>query len=327
MAAARWRLAAGGYGGRRPDPFRQRLVHGRNGRRRRHAVGYRGRGRAFRYEPGHRGRRDIYFRPHDERRRVVCVKQRRRLARVGNHGSRAGDDRALAGGPLECGDLSPLFQTPTQGNTLAVESNTNPKRKRGRQVMSSLTLRVSVEWANFNRRQYTGPTHSPYVLKSGGKPPHSKGDIMGLWNRFLSGRKKPWRQGVKPRRLLVEPLEARRLLSVSPPTSLAALLASETPDPHPTGDPPSATATVIALAAYVPAAIFDPGIAVLEPLIQGEEQIESNILSNPAARPSFWGEPQAAGTGQYQLYLCDNGMLVSQWTIDWGDGSASATSD
>ncbi len=139
-------------------------------------------------------------------------------------------------------------------------------------------------------------------------------------------RRKPSRAPrAKSRRLIVESLEARQLLSGGSPLDpgFAALLAKMTPDPHPTGDQPSQTASTIALAAYTPATIFDPGIPEIEPFIQGERQIFSNILSNPAARPSFWGEPAVPGTGQYQLHLCDNGMLVSQWTITWGDGSAS----
>ena len=78
---------------------------------------------------------------------------------------------------------------------------------------------------------------------------------------------------------------------------------------------------MISLAAYTPAVVNDPGLAVLEPYLDALRQIYGNILSNPAARPSFWGEPQVAGTGEYELHLCDNGMLVRQWTVDWGDGS------
>ena len=154
---------------------------------------------------------------------------------------------------------------------------------------------------------------------------------MGLWNWLLGVRKmhsprcrKPSRdRRAKSRRLVLESLESRQLLSSAPlDPGLAALLAKETPDPHRTGDQPSDTAQVIALADYTPAPIMDPGIPSLEPFFDGLREIYSSILSNPAARPSFWGEPAAAGAGQYQLHLCDNGMLVSQWTINWGDGSA-----
>jgi uncharacterized delta-60 repeat protein len=130
------------------------------------------------------------------------------------------------------------------------------------------------------------------------------------------------------RRLQIEGLEVRRLLTASPLAfSIPALLAQQTPAPHPTGLPAPITAQVIALANYSPYQIMDPGIPALEPLIQGLDQIESNILSNPAARPSYWGQPIAAGSGQYQLYLSDNGMLVSQWTILWGDGTTSQVSN
>ena len=157
---------------------------------------------------------------------------------------------------------------------------------------------------------------------------------MGKRNWFWNGwRRQPRaRRQAKPSRavigktrfLLLESLEPRQLLSAGPPLDpiLASLLVKMTPVPHPDGDRPSDTGQMITLTAYTAAPIFDPGIPAFEPFVQGEQQIFSNILSNPAARPAYWGEPTASGGSQYRLYLCDNGMLVNQWTINWGDGSA-----
>ncbi len=92
---------------------------------------------------------------------------------------------------------------------------------------------------------------------------------MGLWNWLLGVPKKQSRQRRKPspapraksRRLVLESLEPRQLLSGGGPLDPgeAALLAKQTPDPHPTGDQPTATAQVIPLSAYTAAAITDPG--------------------------------------------------------------------
>ena len=59
---------------------------------------------------------------------------------------------------------------------------------------------------------------------------------------------------------------------------------------------------------------------------RGLEQVYANIQNNPTARPTCWGESAVAGGGQYELNLCDNGMLIHQWTVNWGDGSRTATS-
>ena len=71
--------------------------------------------------------------------------------------------------------------------------------------------------------------------------------------------------------------------------------------------------------------IVDPGIPADEPYFTGLRQLYAQILSTPADRPSFWGQPSAAGGDQYTLDLCDNGMLVRQWTVNWGDGSPPQT--
>ena len=105
--------------------------------------------------------------------------------------------------------------------------------------------------------------------------------------------------------------------------SIAALLAADTPNPHPTGDRPSDSGRIVALTAFTPAPEL-PGLGIdpeITQFILGLEAIKSDILSNPAARPSCWGESLATGGGEYRLHFNDNGMLVGQWTIDWGDGS------
>ena len=56
-------------------------------------------------------------------------------------------------------------------------------------------------------------------------------------------------------------------------------------------------------------------------MIQGERQIDSDILGNPG-RPAFvLGRIRRHGGGVYKLHFCDNGMLINQWTVNWGDGS------
>ena len=106
-----------------------------------------------------------------------------------------------------------------------------------------------------------------------------------LWNSFgkwpkTSRRARRASPAVqRSRSLSLEPLEDRRLLSVD--ATIAALLAKMTPDPHPTGDQPSDTSRMITLTAYSPQPIFDPGIAELEPLIDGERLIFRQHLEQP----------------------------------------------
>ena len=102
---------------------------------------------------------------------------------------------------------------------------------------------------------------------------------------------------------------------------IARILAAWTPNPRPTGDRPSGSGGMVVLAAYTPAPILDHGIPELRAYYDGLKRIQADILSNPNARPSYWGEALTTGGGEYRLHLNDNGMLISQWTIDWGDGS------
>jgi len=156
-------------------------------------------------------------------------------------------------------------------------------------------------------------------------------DGIGLWSGL--GKQSNRNQRAKRqnnRTLQIEPLECRQLLSVAPPAytgpsdpDIAAFLTSYTPNPHPTGDPPTSTAQMIPLAAYTPppADIPDP----FPQLAIGLQQIDCSIENNPQARPSFWGETTSNGGDVYKLHLCDNGMLVEWWTINWGDGSDPQT--
>ena len=131
----------------------------------------------------------------------------------------------------------------------------------------------------------------------------------------------------KPRHLLIEPLECRQLLSVAPvappdPDPFAAYLAAETPNPHPTGDQPSDTARSFRCRPTLRRRRSSIRASPARSAVEGLQQIYSNILNNPQARPSFWGETADAGGDVYRLHLCDNGMLIQSWTINWGDGSA-----
>ena len=148
------------------------------------------------------------------------------------------------------------------------------------------------------------------------------------WFRKLLGeRKSASRKPAKPfaRLLRVESLEPRQLLSGVP--TLAQLLVEMTPDPHPSGDQPASSSQLVPLAYYTPGMVPpDPGTdPAFTQFIQGVEAIYAGIESNPAARPEYWGENVATGAQQYRLHLDDNGMLIENWTIDWGDGSDPQT--
>ena len=76
---------------------------------------------------------------------------------------------------------------------------------------------------------------------------------------------------------------------------------------------------MITLSAYAPPT---PGPDPFPDYAAGLQQIDTNILNNPQARPSFWAENVDGGGGNlYRVHLNDNGMLIQEWTIDWGDGS------
>ena len=148
------------------------------------------------------------------------------------------------------------------------------------------------------------------------------------WFAKLLGERKPaGRKSAKPfaRCLRVESLEPRQLLSGVP--TLTQLLAQMTPDPHPSGDQPASSSQFVPLAYYTPGMVPpDPGTdPAFTQFIQGVEQIYAGIESNPAARPEYWGEIVATGAQQYRLHLDDNGMLIENWTINWGDGSDPQT--
>ena len=128
----------------------------------------------------------------------------------------------------------------------------------------------------------------------------------------------------RTRLLLMEPLEARELLSVGSPWD--NLLARSTPNPHPTGDQPQDGSQMITLSAYTPKPVApDMGLPEVDQFNQALRQIDDGIMRNPQARPSYWGEATAAGGDQYRLHFCDNGMLITQWTVDFGDGSDPQT--
>ena len=100
---------------------------------------------------------------------------------------------------------------------------------------------------------------------------------MGIGNWLWKRRKKEFRRPArrpstprpKARRLLLESLEPRQLLSGYPPMAPFQVnqLAAETPNPHPTGNQPSNTAELVPLASYTPATIFNPGVRGLQSYI------------------------------------------------------------
>ena len=73
---------------------------------------------------------------------------------------------------------------------------------------------------------------------------------MGIWNWFHKRRKTESRGPLtKPRRLFVEFLEPRQLLSgTTLSATLAADLALLTPNPHPSGDQPADASQLVPLA-------------------------------------------------------------------------------
>ena len=72
-------------------------------------------------------------------------------------------------------------------------------------------------------------------------------------------------------------------------------LAIRTPHPQLSSDQPSDSARLISLSNYTASEIIDPGIPEIEPFIQAEQYIDSSILNNAQARPSYWGETATAG--------------------------------
>ncbi len=68
-----------------------------------------------------------------------------------------------------------------------------------------------------------------------------------------------------------------------------------------------------------------PSYPDIHNFVVGIEQVYSDIADNADARPAYWGESVASGANQYRIHLDDNGMLVTNWTIDWGDGSNPQT--
>jgi hypothetical protein len=152
---------------------------------------------------------------------------------------------------------------------------------------------------------------------------------MAKRNRWWSKKKSASHQAdrSKTRRLLLELLEPRKLLSGAPSVTLAGLIARMTPDPHPSGDQPADISQEVPLANYTSGFVPpDPGIdPAITQFVLAVQQIYAGIEANTDARPGFWGEDVATGAHEYRLHLDDNGMLVTQWTVDWGDGTDPET--
>ena len=104
--------------------------------------------------------------------------------------------------------------------------------------------------------------------------------------------------------------------------TLAQVLVEMTPNPHPSGDMPADMSQLVPLTTYTEG-VTPPDLTTIPEVHQfvlGVEQIHSDIENNPDARPAFWVQ-NTAGTNSARVYLDDNGMLITQWTIDWGDGT------
>jgi PKD repeat protein len=119
----------------------------------------------------------------------------------------------------------------------------------------------------------------------------------------------------------IERLESRSMLSYSPPT-LAEVLAERTPNPQPLGDMPADLSQLVTLSTYTEGVVppDDTGIPEIHDFVVGLEEIYAAIEDNSAARPAYWTENTSIPL-QTRMYLDDNGMNITQWTINWGDGS------
>ncbi len=128
------------------------------------------------------------------------------------------------------------------------------------------------------------------------------------------------------RNCTIEQLETRTLLAGHTFPTLAQVLAEMTPNPQPSGDMPADISQLVPLTTYTEG-FTPPDLAEIPEVHQfvlGVEQIHSDIESNPDARPAFWVQT-TAGSNQTRVYLDDNGMVITSWTVDWGDGSTPQT--
>jgi PKD domain-containing protein len=144
---------------------------------------------------------------------------------------------------------------------------------------------------------------------------------------FFQVRKPLARRLRNVRFLRVEYLEPRCVLSGGHITSLAQDLINMTPNPGPSGDqPPAGTQEILDTNFTANPPLPDPGISAdITSYLAGVALIATSIESNPAARPGFWGEAVAGSPNQYRIHLDDNGMLISRWVIDFGDGTGPQT--
>ncbi len=128
------------------------------------------------------------------------------------------------------------------------------------------------------------------------------------------------------RNCTIEQLETRTLLAGHTFPTLAQMLAARTPNPQPSGDLPADMSQVNPLSTYTAGATPPdmPDVPEIHNFVVGLEQVYSDIADNPDARPAFWVQT-AAGSNKCQVFLDDNGMLITQWTIDWGDGGEPQT--
>ena len=152
-----------------------------------------------------------------------------------------------------------------------------------------------------------------------------KTNFWSGWTRKArEDRQRTQRANPRKRNLVFESLESRQMLSVSP--FLQNILNEKTPDPHPTGDVVTDGSQTITLATYTEGELYqNPGIDEITEFNNDLQAIYDGVAADATERPSYWGEMSAEVSGEYKLHFSDNGMLVTQWNINWGDGTAVET--
>ena len=164
--------------------------------------------------------------------------------------------------------------------------------------------------------------------------------VQGLEESIVAKKKRSWlaklifpqpARRARPRvqgfrNCTIEQLETRSLLSGHTFLTLSQLLTNMTPNPQPSGDVPADMSQVQTLTTYTASALPPdmPGIPEIHDFVVGVTQVYNDIADNPAARPAFWVQTALAGN-KCQVFLDDNGMLITQWTINWGDGTTPQT--
>ncbi len=150
-----------------------------------------------------------------------------------------------------------------------------------------------------------------------------KSSFWSGWTRKAreNRQKKTQRTTFGRRNLQFESLESRQMLSISP--FLQNILDQKTPNPHPTGDVATDGSQSITLTGYTQGDLFyNPGFAEVTEFNNDLQAIYDGVTADTTERPEYWGEVSSDVSNEYKLHFNDNGMLVTQWAINWGDGTA-----